>query len=198
MTVTSRCIAPYDGLIVARNANVFDSVQPLTGHNTATKRASNVPVRDAKPLYVVARVDVVRVIVDIPERDASYIRVGTRASVLVPGRRDAPFQASVTRTSWAVNVKSRVLRAEIDLPNPDGRLKLGMYAYGKVIIERLGARSLPTAAVTSIDRKDYCWIYDNGRAVRTEIETGVSDGQWIEVIHRRAGALCPEEKVPGR
>jgi HlyD family secretion protein len=89
-----------------------------------------------------------------------------------------------------------MLRAEIDLPNPDGRLKPGMYAYAEVFLEHPGARALPTAAVTTIDGKSYCWTYDNGRAMRTEIETGVSDGRWIEVIRRRtpeAGAASRGE-----
>ena len=74
-----------------------------------------------------------------------------------------------------------------------------MYAYAKVFIERAGARTLPTATVVSIDGKSYCWTYDNGRAVRTAIETGVSDGRWIEVIRRRAGRRgVPRAKSPGR
>ena len=44
----------------------------------------------------------------------------------------------------------------------------------------------------SINNKNYCWIYENGRAIRTELETGPSDGQWIEVIHRRSPAAGPE------
>jgi hypothetical protein len=31
----------------------------------------------------------------------------------------------------------------------------------------------------------FCWRYENGRAVRTELETGVSDGSWVEVTNRR-------------
>ena len=73
-----------------------------------------------------------------------------------------------------------------------------MYAYAKVFIDRAGVRALPLAAVTSSGGKSYCWTYKDGRAVRTEIETGVSDGRWIEVIHRRppvAGA-SPAGEVP--
>ena len=44
-------------------------------------------------------------------------------------------------------MKSRTLRAEIDLPNPDSQLLPGMYAYAKVIIERPGVRALPLAAL---------------------------------------------------
>jgi hypothetical protein len=135
---------------------------------------------------VVDRIDVVRVFVDIPEQDAAFVRVGTKASLRVKADRNRMIASSVTRTSWAVNVTNRMLRAEIDLPNPDGRLKPGMYAYGEVFLERPDAHALPTAAVITIDGRSYCWTYADGHAMRTEIETGLSDGRWIEVIHRRA------------
>ena len=174
--------APYDGLIVARNANPLDLAQVPDGPPASVAS----PPRGPAPLYVVDRIDVVRVFVDIPEPDADYVNIGTKATVLVKAYRDRPIEGTVTRTSWALNTRSRTLRAEIDLPNPDGRLKPGMYAYGKVVLERAGTRALPTAAVTTVDGRSYCWTYDHGRAVRTEIETGLSDSRWIEVIHRRA------------
>jgi hypothetical protein len=124
--------------------------------------------------------------VDIPEQDANDVHVGSKAIVLAKAYRDEPIEAMVTRRSWALNLKTRALRAEIDLPNPGGRLLPGMYAYVKVSIERDGVRTLPRAAVTSSGGKSYCWTDKDGRAVRVEIETGLSDGQWIEVIHRRA------------
>ena len=58
-----------------------------------------------------------------------------------------------------------------------------MYAYAKVIIERPGVRALPLAALTHSGEKTFCWKYENGQAVRTEIQTGVSDGEWIEVTN---------------
>ena len=90
----------------------------------------------AAPIYVVDRTDVVRIFVDIPEQDANYVHIGTKATVLAKAYRDEPIPAEVTRTSWALNIKSRTLRAEIDLPNPGSQLLPGMYAYAKVIIER--------------------------------------------------------------
>ena len=84
---------------------------------------------------MVDRLDIVRVFVDIPERDANFVTVGTKATVLARAFRDTELPATVTRVSWA-KMKSRTLRAEVDLPNPDSQLLPGMYAYVKVIIER--------------------------------------------------------------
>ena len=108
----------------------------------------------AAPIYVVDRTDVVRIFVDIPEQDANYVHIGTKATVLAKAFRDEPIPGTVTRTSWALNIKSRTLRAEIDLPNPGSQLLPGMYAYAKVIIERPGVQALPRGRPDSQRRED--------------------------------------------
>ncbi|MHB1562065.1 MAG: efflux RND transporter periplasmic adaptor subunit [Isosphaeraceae bacterium] len=181
--------APYDGIIVARNANTFDFVLPSTGDPNALPHAPDVSTEKAAPIYVVDRTDIVRVFIDIPEQDAEYVRIGTPALVRARAFRDQPVPGKVTRTSWALNFKSRTLRAEVDLPNPGGRLLPGMYAYGTVIIERPNVRAVPVEALTSAGDRTYFWLYRDGRAVRTEVRRGVADGRWIEVTDRRR----PEE-----
>jgi multidrug efflux pump subunit AcrA (membrane-fusion protein) len=177
-------IAPFDGVIVERTANTWDFVMPATGDPSAMPRIPHLaPGGNAAPIYVVDRLDVVRIFVDIPERDANYVHIGTKASVLVQAYRDQPIPGTVTRTSWALNAKSRTLRAEIDLPNPNSQLLPGMYAYAKVIIQRPGVLALPVSALTHSGEKTFCWKHENGKAVRAEIQTGVSDGEWIEVTN---------------
>jgi multidrug efflux pump subunit AcrA (membrane-fusion protein) len=194
----TRLLAPYKGIVVLRNANTGDFVLPATGDPSAATRTVDQSAAGATPIYVVARTDIVRVYVDVPEVDANHIvsrvahdagdpRAVTKASVLVPAYQDAELPAEVTRSSWALNFKSRTLRAEIDLDNPDARLLPGMYAYGKVCFERKGARALPRAAVTEIGNQTCCYVHHDGRAVRTPIETGVRAGDWIEVVKKQVG-----------
>jgi multidrug efflux pump subunit AcrA (membrane-fusion protein) len=181
--------APFDGVIVARNANTFDFVLPTTGDPTALPGAPyRSPSGAAAPIYVVDRTDIVRVFIQVPERDADYVRAGTKASVLVRAYRDQPIPATVTRTAWALNIKTRTVRVEIDLPNRDRRLLPGMYAYGQVVIERPGVHALPVNALVHVGDRTFCWSSEDGRATRLEIETGVSDGTWIEVTRRRVAA----------
>ncbi len=90
--------------------------------------------------------------------------------------------------AMALNVKSRTLRAEIDLPNPGSQLLPGMYAYAEVVIECPGVRSVPVAALTHRGNQAFYWACEDGKAVRTEVERGVGDGEWIEVTNRRLPA----------
>jgi HlyD family secretion protein len=181
--------APFDGVIVARNANTFDFVLPTTGDPTAMQRAPYLsPSGTAAPIYVVDRTDIVRVFVDIPEQVGDYVKVGTKATVLIRTFRDRPIPATVTRTSWAINVNTRTLRAEIDLVNPGGQILPGMYAYGTVIVERPRVWALPVSALAQVGEKTICWRYRGGRAHRMEVETGLSDGKVIELTNRRDSA----------
>ena len=179
----TRIIAPYDGVVVVRNANTWDYVHAGSGDLTAGR---------GKPIYVVARTDLVRVYVDVPEMEANWVQgkqeVGDKANaatVRIQALDDAEIKATVTRTSWALHDRTRSLRAEIDLPNPDARLLPGMYAYGQVRIERPQVRAIPQAAVEEIGNRNYCYLYEKGKAVQTAVQTGTSDGTWIEVVRKR-------------
>ena len=199
--------APYDGVIVGRNANTFDLVLPAKGDPSALPRSPyQSPSGDSAPIYVVDRTDIVRVYVDIPERDANHVQKGSKASVLIKAYRDQPISGTVTRTSWALNVKSRTLRAEVDLPNTNSQILPGMYAYASVKIERPNVWTLPLSAlmhqgdrtILQVGERVFCWVYKDGRASRIEVETGVvgdpdpeSGDQWIEVTNRRISGASP-------
>src|SRR5262249_47435468 len=43
--------------------------------------------------------------------------------------------------------------------------------------------ALPATAITHVGEKTLCWTYKDGKAVRTEIRTGISDGDWVEVTN---------------
>ena len=181
-----KLFAPFDGIVVARNANTWDFVLPRTGDPTAEMRAPDLsPSGQAAPIYVVERTDIIRIYVDIPERDADSVHIGSDARVKIWAYRDEWIAASVTRLSWALNTKSRTMRAEIDLPNSGSQILPGMYAYGEVYVERPSVRAVPKSAITHTGGKSFIWRYQNGVALRTEIETGARDGQWTEVTNRR-------------
>ena len=67
--------------------------RPFTSHPTSRQ-----PV--AAPIYVVDRTDIVRIFVDVPEQDANYVKVGSKANVIAKAYRDEPIPGEVTRLSW--------------------------------------------------------------------------------------------------
>lgn len=180
----TKITSPYDGVVVVRNANTGDFVEPASGDRSSTPPVSAPLTTRGTPVYVVARTDVVRVYADVPEGDADYIRVGNKAQIHVQAMYDGVLEGAVTRTSWSLDVQTRTLRAEIDLPNPDGKLRPGMYANAKVVIDRQHVFAIPHAIVFPTGNDRCCYRLENGKAVRTPVLLGPSDNDnhWTEVV----------------
>ncbi|MCX7394964.1 MAG: efflux RND transporter periplasmic adaptor subunit [Planctomycetales bacterium] len=174
--------SPYDGIVVLRNANTGDFVQAATGDQTARLNSPDQSSSRGAPIFAIARTDIVRIFVDVPEADANFVNIGTKAEVRVQAFNDMRIDAQVTRTSWALNVRSRTLRAEIDLINPDTKLLPGMYAYGYVKIERNNVMAIPTACITKRGDLTVAYTFKDGNSVELGLKLGASDGVWHEVL----------------
>src|SRR5438309_2333549 len=109
------------------------------------------------------RSDPVLFVVGVPEADAPYVLAGARARVRVPALAGREFPARVKRTSWALGSTRRTLVAQIELPNPKGDLLPGMYAYGSVLIERIGVRALPVSAIKQSGNQTCCYLVVSGK-----------------------------------
>ncbi len=111
----SRVPAPFDGVVVKRAVNVGDLAGPVGD-------------RRGELLFTVARIDRVRVVVDVPERDVSRVRKGGRATVRVEVYPKRSFTGAVARLAPALDPNKGSLRVEIDVPNPNSELLPGMFA----------------------------------------------------------------------
>jgi HlyD family secretion protein len=183
--------APYDGIVLARKVSLGDFVLPASGDPSQGAFSLAVSPNQDTPLYVLNRVDPVLFVISVPDSDAAYVAAGSSARVRVPALANHEFPARVTRTSVALNPTSRTLMAQVELPNPRGTFLPGMHAYGSVLIERPDVRALPVSAVTKIGNRTYCYLVLESNAARTPVQTGVSDGTWVEatgMLVRSAGS----------
>ena len=106
--------APFDGVITERNFDRGAFIRPATAG-------------EKQSLFRIARTDFMRVIVQIPNSDVPFVRPGQSAHVTVDGLTGKLFEAQVCRVGQYQDRRTRTMRAEIDLPNPDGILVAGMY-----------------------------------------------------------------------
>lgn len=107
--------APFDGVITARNVDVGALID---AGNTGQPAA----------LFELAETDRLRIFADVPQHDAPYVAPGTHAQLSLsqfPGRK---FGGTVARTSGAIDPRTRTLRVEVDMDNPDGVLLPGAFA----------------------------------------------------------------------
>ncbi|RUL82544.1 efflux RND transporter periplasmic adaptor subunit [Tautonia sociabilis] len=164
----TKIVAPYDGVVTRRHVD--------TGHLT-------VPGGSGDPLFVVARTDKVRIAVGVPETDAPLVNPGDRAEVRLQALDGRTFEGQVTRISWVLDQTTRTLRAEVDLENPEGVLRPGLYAYATIVAEeRPDALTVPATAIVRDGGKAYCVVVADGEAHRREVELGLGDGQRVEIL----------------
>ncbi|HEV7998578.1 MAG TPA: efflux RND transporter permease subunit [Planctomycetaceae bacterium] len=168
--------APFDGIVTARN------VDP--GHLT---RVGGTPADT--PLFVVVDPSVVRIFVDVPESDAVRIQSGQEAEVRVPALAGELFRGHVARTAWLLAAATRTLRTEIDVPNPEGRLRPGMYAQAILpITEQKNGFVLPASAVVGRGAQAFCLgVDDQGQVRRIALKAGVEASGEVEVLAGLSG-----------
>ena len=163
--------APFDGVVTERKVDSGHFVRPATGNE--------------EPLFVVVRSNVVRVVLQVPEVDAALVRKEAQVKIAVQAAPGPELAGQVSRTSEALEIGSRTLRTEVDVPNPSGTLRPGMYVVGRIKAEMPEAWVLPAAAVVKQADVTVCFLFQDGKAVRTPIQSGRSDGKFTEVFKKQ-------------
>ncbi|MDR3632543.1 MAG: efflux RND transporter periplasmic adaptor subunit [Isosphaeraceae bacterium] len=160
--------APFDGIVTRRHID--------TGQLTK-------PSADSEPLFVLARSDMLTITTDVPELFAAEVNPGDHVTVELQAMKGNMFEGTITRTAWALDPKTRTLRVEIDLPNPNAKLRPGLYAYATVIAEEhANVLTVPSTAPIREKDKATCVIVVDGKAVRRAVELGLNDGTRTEVV----------------
>jgi RND family efflux transporter MFP subunit len=118
--IYEKVVAPFDGVITERHTDTGDLIN--AGNSGA-----------GAELFRVSKTSTMRIFIPVPEGYSQQIHDGMRVNVELtelPGQR---FDGQVTRSTRAINVSSRTLLVEVDIPNPTGKLMPG--AYGQVHIK---------------------------------------------------------------
>jgi HlyD family secretion protein len=165
--------APFDGVVTSRAVNTGDYVM---GNGKAG-------------LLTIARIDPVRVVVKVPEVDAGLVVSGQDIRLALQSLPGTPTTGKVVRTSWSLEPGSRTLRTEIDLANPDGLVRPGMYVYASLTVEMPAAWAVPVAAIGKINEEPVVYLSEGGKAVRVSVQLLRGDGQYTQLRrYRRPGA----------
>jgi RND family efflux transporter MFP subunit len=113
----ARITAPFSGTIVARYVDPGAFI-PVAS-SSAQQSAAVVSLMDFSK---------VRIQIPVPGNEASSVTKGTPAVITIQGLPGKRFSAAITRVSYAVDQSSQTMLAEIEMPNPGGLLRPGMYA----------------------------------------------------------------------
>jgi Cu(I)/Ag(I) efflux system membrane fusion protein len=166
------------------NPRTLDWPASTTGTVIDKKIINGQRVMPGEELYRIADLSHLWVIADVAEADLSAIKIGTRAKVMVRAYMAQPIEGEVTFVYPELKAETRTARVRIEVPNPDGRLKVDMYA--DVVFQ--AGESEPVAAVPAsavIDsgtRQVVLVAKGEGRFEPRPVKLGVRGDGYVEVL----------------
>ncbi|MGI8743999.1 MAG: efflux RND transporter periplasmic adaptor subunit [Bryobacteraceae bacterium] len=194
----TRVTAPFSGVITKRYANTGSMIQAGTASQT-----------QAMPIVRLSENSLLRLTLPVPESAVPSVHVGQQVDVRVP-TLNRTFPGKVARSADKLQLATRTMDTEVDVPNPKLILVPGMYAEVDLTLQRSNhALAIPVSAVDL----DNSGSSDDGRknttgkvlvvrpdnhlefrnvtvgletANRVEIRSGLRDGELVVIGSRAA------------
>jgi RND family efflux transporter MFP subunit len=138
---------------------------------------------NSSTLFTLMDLAMTKVIINLLEKDIPLVTVGKKASVTVDAFPGKEFLGSVTRYSDAVDLSTRTMAVEINIPNRDHLLKPGMFANVSLVVDTHdNALNLPAEAILRDDGGTYVFVINKDLARKTRITTGIVEEDRTEVL----------------
>ncbi|HET7322329.1 MAG TPA: efflux RND transporter periplasmic adaptor subunit [Longimicrobiaceae bacterium] len=134
-------------------------------------------------LYTLADLSHVWVEAELREADAGEVRRGSAATVELNAFPGQPLHGTVEYVYPTLQSEARTLKARIALPNPDGRIKPGMYATVTLDTPSRTALAVPSSAVLNTGERTLVFMdMSGGRLMPMEVATGRVAGGYTEIV----------------
>ena len=172
----------------------FALLSPLSGTVLERTAIQGQMADPSRPLFRIADLSRLWLVVQSPERDAVRVRTGSAAEIslaAIPGQK---FRGKVDWVGREVDAHSRTVPVRIVLPNEGGTLKPGMFATAWLATGGEGERvvAVPT---TALQRMDNRWVVflprGEGKFEVRPVERGRDLGNEVAIV----SGLQPGERV---
>ncbi len=166
--------APFSGVLGIRQVNLG---QYLSGGNPV------VPLQSLHPIYVNF---------GVPQQETARVRVGRRVRITTDDPSGVEFTGRVTAVDSVVSQETRNVQVQATVPNPDGKLRPGMFVQTAIVTGATRSNvSLPASAISYAPFGDSVFIVADmkgpgGQAYRGArqqfVKLGPSRGDRVAVL----------------
>src|SRR5213594_1482068 len=172
-----RLEAPFAGIITVRGTDRGALITSGSGSSASP------------PLFRIARIDTLRIFVNVPQTFVRAITPGQEAKVLVPEFPQRTFVGTIASTAGALDPTSRTLLTEVRLRNDDRALMPGMYAQVKFSVPPSDdVWVVPaTAIVTRAAGSQVVAVRGDGTVKYLGVQLGRDLGQSVEIVSGLSG-----------
>jgi len=141
-------------------------------------------VGPSTPLVRIVQIETLKVLGGVSER---YLRQLIPGKTAVHIKTDAypedKFEGVVYRVGVAVDLVTRTGKVEIRVPNPDARLKPGMFARITIVVrERANVAVVSDSALVRQQDDIYVFVANGGKAELRRVKLGLSQAEYYEVL----------------
>ena len=186
MVAYSKITAPFTGVISKRYADTGAMIQAGTSSQS-----------QAMPLVRLSQIDLLRLILPVPEQMVARIHIGQPVEVRVPSL-NRTFPGKVARFSDTVSTATRTMETEVDVPNPNLQLVPGMYAEALLTLDRReNTLAVPLQAVSIQGDKATVFVVNGESKIeerpvrlgiqtanRAEVLAGLNEGDSVVIGNR--------------
>jgi len=175
----ARIVAPFDGIVTARQTDVGALI------NAGASGAG-------QELFVVSDTKKLRVYVSVPQTYVPSIPPGTKATITVPERPGAKYEATVEASSQAVNVASGSTLMQLAVDNASGELLPGGFANVSLDLPHNAALNVPSSALI-FDKSGLrvATVGADGKVVLKQVTIARDLGKVVEL----GSGLAPGDRV---
>ena len=160
--------APQEGTIIARHVTPGEFVTPKD-----------------KP-FTIADLTTVWILLDIYEKDLAAVRVGADVRITVDAFPRETFRGAVVYLGNVVNPDTRTVEARVEIPNPNGRLRPGVFARATIVSSLYKGKKVlvvPQDAIQHIERKPVAFVEEQpGTYERRMVTLGLEDDPYVEIL----------------
>jgi len=172
--------SPYNGVVTKRHFHRGDFIRSADAGG------------DRVPLLAVERTDIMRVVIQIPERDVPFVDCGDPAVVEVdalPGivfKTNGNEKVSISCLAASEDPHTRMMRTEVHVKNSNGKLRRGMFGRVTLVLQTgaTDAIRIPSAALTgkADGGKGFVRVVRDSKAYVVPVRYGSDNGTDVEVL----------------
>jgi hypothetical protein len=142
-------------------------------------------VDQATPLFTVVDLSTVWIIADVYEKDFSQVRMGNDATITTSAYPGLSLRGRISYIDPQVNAETRTAKVRVEVPNPRGELRLGMYADVTVTgAPGASVPVLPRSAVQNVGNRTVVYLAnpkEPGKFTEREVRLGDTSGEQVAV-----------------
>lgn len=176
----TKIIAPFAGSIARRYKYEGDYISPGTNG-------------EGSPIFLIVNEKRLRAVVNVPQSEVSKVKSGGRAEVRVDSYPGQNFKGVVSRLDALLDDATKTQRVLIDIKNDGDKLRAGMFVSIILQIDRKeNAITLPNDVVESDGDKKFIYVFQDGRAAKVFVTTGIVQGDMVEIL---SGVKAGDEAI---